>query len=335
MKELLQITLSLLPVLVFLAALMFLDSYKLVKRKSVIVALAVGCGSAIASLYVNRVLIEISGMEVSLFTRYGAPVVEEILKSAWLVVLMFRRKIGFTIDAAIFGAALGAGFALVENIYYLQSVANADILIWVVRGFGTAIMHAGVTATFAVIAKGMSDAHPPLRIRWLLPGLIFSIVIHSIYNQFILPPMVATFVILVVQPLMFLIIFQYSEKSLGAWLGKGMDAELELFDLITSGEIGETKLGKYLESLKDKFPGPVVVDMLCYLRIHLELALAAKGFLMMRHSGHKTEIDPEIRAQFEEMKFLEKSIGPTGKLAIAPIIQTSDRDLWQMYMLQE
>lgn len=335
MRELAQITVSLLPVLVFLGALMFLDSYKLVKRKAVIVALLVGCGSAFASLVVNRWLIDLTGIEVSLFTRFGAPIVEEILKAAWVVALIFRRKIGFMVDAAIFGSAIGAGFALVENVYYLQSVADADILLWVVRGFGTAIMHAGVTATIAVIAKGMTDAHPPLRFRWMIPGIGFGIIIHSMYNQFILPPMIATFVILVIQPLIFMIIFQYSEKALGAWLGEGMDAELELFDMITGGQIGETKLGLYLDSLKENFPGPIVVDMLCYLRIHLELALAAKGFLMMRHSGHKTEVDPQIRAQFEEMKFLEKSIGPTGKLAIAPIIQTSDRDLWQIYMLQE
>jgi hypothetical protein len=43
--------------------------------------------------------------------------------------------------------------------------------------------------------------------------------------------------------------------------------------------------------------------------------------------------DRETRAKLEEMKYLEKSIGPTGKLAIRPFLQMSRKDLWQFYVL--
>jgi len=35
----------------------------------------------------------------------------------------------------------------------------------------------------------------------------------------------------------------------------------------------------------------VVADLLCYLRLHTELALRAKGILMMRESGFEATID--------------------------------------------
>ena len=33
------------------------------------------------------------------------------------------------------------------------------------------------------------------------------------------------------------------------------------------------------------------------------------------------------------MKFLEKSIGATGKLALKPFLHMSRKDLWQFYVL--
>ena len=82
-----------------------------------------------------------------------------------------------------------------------------------------------------------------------------------------------------------------------------------------------------------RLPGPVVADMLCYLRIHLELSLRAKGILIAREAGVELPIDDEVRADFKEMRFLERSIGKTGKMAILPFLRSSSRDLWQLYVL--
>ena len=47
------------------------------------------------------------------------------------------------IDAAIYGFAVGAGFAFIENIYYLHSLEHHKIVVWIIRGLGTAVMHGG------------------------------------------------------------------------------------------------------------------------------------------------------------------------------------------------
>jgi hypothetical protein len=85
--------------------------------------------------------------------------------------------------------------------------------------------------------------------------------------------------------------------------------------------------------LREKFEGPVVADLLCYLRLHTELSIRAKGLLMMRESGFMNKAGEETRAKLEEMKYLEKSIGTTGKLAIKPFLRMSQKDLWQFYVL--
>jgi hypothetical protein len=128
-------------------------------------------------------------------------------------------------------------------------------------------------------------------------------------------------------------VFQQSEKSVEEWLDVGFDADTELLELINSGNLSDSKIGEYLHSLKEKFDGPIVADLLCYLRIHVELAIRAKGLLMMRESGFVNTAGEETQAKLEEMRYLEKSIGTTGKLAIRPFLQMSRKDLWQFYVL--
>jgi hypothetical protein len=77
----------------------------------------------------------------------------------------------------------------------------------------------------------------------------------------------------------------------------------------------------------------MVVDLLCYLRLHTELSIRAKGLLMMRESGFMDKTGEETKAKLEELKFLESTIGTTGRLAIKPFLRMSQEDLWQFYML--
>jgi hypothetical protein len=53
----------------------------------------------------------------------------------------------------------------------------------------------------------------------------------------------------------------------------------------------------------------------------------------MQESGFIIPVGEDIKDKFTELAYLEKSIGQTGKRAIAPLVQRSDRDLWQLYLL--
>src|SRR4029078_3178151 len=106
-----------------------------------------------------------------------------------------------------------------------------------------------------------------------------------------------------------------------------------MLELITSGRLSDSPVGRYLDSLRGKFQGPVVADVLCYLRLYTELALRAKGILIMRENGFESEVDAETRAKFDEMSYLETSIGRTGLRALQPMLHMSNRDLWRLSMV--
>jgi hypothetical protein len=73
--------------------------------------------------------------------------------------------------------------------------------------------------------------------------------------------------------------------------------------------------------------------MLCYPCIRTELAISAKGILMMKEAGFKPAAPDGTREKFVELKHLEKNIGVTGRLAMKPLLHQSTHDLWQLHHL--
>ena len=56
-----------------------------------------------------------------------------------------------------------------------------------------------------------------------------------------------------------------------------------------------TRFGSYLRELRQRFPGPVVADMFCLLRLELELSVQAKALLMAREAGLEVADDDDLR----------------------------------------
>lgn len=329
----LELLLGLAPVFLFLIALFYLDSFKLVDLQKTVLAIMIGCLAAMGCLIINSLLLQYVPISTQSYSRYIAPVIEEGAKAIFILYLIYSRRIGFMVDAAIGGFAIGAGFAAIENLYFMHSLPDANLVLWFVRGFGTAAMHGGTTAIAGIIAKVCFDKYPT---KYLLPvaaGLIPAMLIHSLFNHFILPPLWSTMVILIVLPMLLILVFDRSEKVTRHWLGEGLDADMELLDQILSGKLSESRIGHYLESLQEKFEPTVVADMLCLLRLHAELALQAKGMIISQQAGLSVEPDPELHAKLDEMNYLERSIGKTGKLAILPFLRGGTREIFQIRLL--
>jgi RsiW-degrading membrane proteinase PrsW (M82 family) len=333
MEHAAKIMFSLLPVVGFLVALKLMDGYKLIKLESVMVQVLAGIGVAVAALFANRGLMAAIDLRFANYTRYVAPFVEEVLKGAYLVYLIRSKRLGFMIDAAICGFAIGTGFAIVENSYYLGTHPDLSLAACVLRGFGTAVMHGGATTVFGILSQSMSERYVVRRAFIFLPGLAAAVVFHSLFNHFLVSPALTVAGLVLVLPLLLVVVFQQSERRVQRWLGAGLDADTDLLAMINSGRISDSRIGAYLKSLKDSFPPEVVADMLCLLRLHCELSIKAKGVLLMREAGFDVPEDPEVEEKLVELEFLEKSIGKAGLLAMGPFLHWRTRDLWQLHML--
>jgi protease PrsW len=225
-----------------------------------------------------------------------------------------------------------------------------NIFLWIIRGFGTAVMHGGTTAIFSILSKGFYDRADEIQVinyyknRFkgiklftlivvIIPGLLSAMIIHSFFNHLLIPVIFITILQLIVLPLLIIIIFRRNERALRDWMEKGLENEVLLLDQIDSGSFSETHAGKYILALENRFSGPILADMICMIKIHIELSIKAKGVILLRKGGLNVKIDEEVKDKLEELKYLENSVGATGKMAVKPIFSQSTKDLWQLYML--
>lgn len=326
-----KIYISILPVLFFLSYLVYLDSFKLIKKQVVAQCIFYGAASAIAAYFINSALMPFSGIDYKVYTWTGAPLAEEILKAAFLLVLIQRSKVAFMIDGAIAGFAIGAGFASIENIFYLNYLPGDNLVVWIVRGLGTAVMHGGATAAAAIFILGRAGEKPGIKDYSI--GILAAVIIHSLYNQFFIPPFYSALAVFFAVPVILMASFSINEQSLRKWLELELDSEMKLLTMIGKGEFAGTRAGKYIMTIRQKFPDEVMLDILCFIKLYIELSIRAKGNLMMNEFGFQAKKDESVKEKLKELKFLEGSIGKTGLYAISPVLRMSQKDLWKLNML--
>ena len=330
-----QFALALLPVLFFLLGLMLLDAYRLVRMRMIYFALLAGCGAAVTAYVVNSAAIDTFGVSLSTYALVSSPLVEELIKAAYVIYLLYTRRIGFLADAAVLGFAVGAGFAIVENLYYLLILPDGPIFVWAIRGLGTAVMHGGATGLFAVVARLLLARYSPARWTAVMGGLVVAYIIHAIFNRLLWIPVLTTAVLLVILPLTMMVVYRLSEAQLQRWLSDGFDQDSEIFATIIGGGVIATPLGRYLQSLRSSFSGETLADMLCLLRLQSELSLRARGELLMRREGFPPVPDPELKAKLAELVYLEERIGKAGMVALRPVSRWSRGDDWERHRLTD
>ena len=211
---LLRVPIALAPVLLFLVALVQLDAFRLLRLKEVLAMVAAGAVAAGASYLANSYAYGHFAGNFTAYSRYVSPWIEELLKAALLVYLIRTRRVGLSVDAGIAGFAIGTGFALIENLYYLASRPDAALPVQVIRGFGTAIMHGGTGTVMGMISVTLYEKRPHGGVHLLLPGYLAAVALHSGFNYLLVKPAVATLATLIVLPLVVYLVFRESERNL-------------------------------------------------------------------------------------------------------------------------
>jgi len=327
---------SLVPVFLFLAVFLYLDSMKLVNKAVLLTCLGWGFASAGLSFYMNTWLMTQFDLPFGTYSRFVAPVAEEVLKCLVFIPLLRRNRIGFMIDGAIYGFAIGAAFSLTENIFYLLNYAPAgnNIMVWIIRGFGTAFMHGGTMAVFGILCMSAINRETGTGLA-IAAGLAMAIFIHGIYNLFIVSPVVSTLIILLLVPLSIVLIFQLNEKHIRDWLELEFDSEINMLRMIRKGQFSLTKTGRFLLSLRAHFPPETVLDIYCFISLYLELSMKAKAVMILQENGFNVPQDPELAPRLAELKALKKNIGRAGFLAISPVLRVGRKDLWKLGRLEK
>mgnify|MGYP001179555560 CR=1 FL=1 len=119
-----------------------------------------------------------------------APVVEEVVKglALFLILVVQRHELDSPLDGIIYGAMVGMGFAMVENVlyyttYFSENGASGWNELVLVRGVIFGLNHALYSSLTGLgIALAQMSRNWAVRIAAPLLGLFAAIALHAIHN---------------------------------------------------------------------------------------------------------------------------------------------------------
>lgn len=322
---------ALLPVAIYIFVVYELDSFSLLSVKRLLLLVGAGMAAALVCFGLFWVLDIFVPENVSDFLY---PLLEEMVKAVPLLLLASRKKIVFFIDSVICGAAVGGGFSILENIFYLVLGEPLGIATVLFRGLEVALIHMGCSAIvaaglmFAVRLAERRKGNLPIKRNDTLMSiflLVIAPVLHILHNTLHFNPVLQFVFILAALAGLLIWTYQYDGDMIHRWLDRGLDKQVVLLQAIQRGELRDTKTGQFLMTVKESFPPEVFFDVICYVQLHVELSVASKSRFMMREAGIDMPLTDEQKQsyleKYAEFMELEKRLGKSARMTVAPVVK--------------
>lgn len=150
------------------------------KARLPIIFMLIGIFVSVFVSEVNGLLSKVLPMDTYSITTIVTPVSEELLKALpilyYAIVISDKREHLFTASMA-----LGIGFAVLENAYFLLNSGDFTILIAVMRAFGAGLMH-GMCTLLVGVGISFVEKKRKLFAVGTFGLLSTAIIYHGIYN---------------------------------------------------------------------------------------------------------------------------------------------------------
>ena len=338
-EAILSWSLALVPVLLLTAVFIWLDAFKLVTLPETLGLLALGGLIAAVTYPLSGVFLDTMPIGFNAYSRFVAPWIEEALKAMVVITLFQLNRIGLKLDAVIMGFAVGAGFAVIENIIYLVRFHDLPPTIWMVRGLGTAIMHGTTLAILAAIAHQLAErklhaaardyAFNPL---WFVPGFLVAVAIHTLFNQFPRDPLLAMVGTLALAPLSLFAIFRFGTREAEKFLVAEEEEHRALVETLHAGRFPDDPGWRRIAEMADRAGADGSVKIRDYVTLLSELILMEEESLVTEsHTGHRA--DTGIAAKFDRLAQVTDELGRTTVSALTSLLPFSRNDYWELWEL--
>ncbi len=334
--------LALIPVLVLLAVFDWLDAFKLMNMKEISALLLMGGIAALLSWPVSGRLLDTLPIGFSIYSRFIAPWIEEAIKGAMIVLLFRMNRIGYKLDAVIAGFAIGAGFSVIENIIYLLRFPDYGAGIWLVRGFGTAIMHGATLAVLAAIAHQFAERETheaagdfDFHLWWFIPGYLVAVALHMAFNQFPQRPLIAMLGAIIVSPLVLIAIFYFGTREAERWLVTELAEHRAALEALRGGRWPDGPAGRKIASLAGRLDGEDAKRIRRYWELQAWLVAEAEETMMEEATGDARFSANEVRSAFAELDGLKRALGRSTFAALQALLPFSRNDQWEVAELRQ
>ncbi len=178
----LAVLLGLVPLVIVLPALWWLDRVEPEPRGSLVHSLLWGATVAILiSSVVNGIVDGIAGTTVAAVV--SAPLIEEATKGLGVYWIVRRKELDSVVDGVIYASWVALGFAVVEDFQYFATADAEDQLlaVFIVRGIVTPFAHPLFTFWIG-LAAGLAVERSRSVGRYMLFGYVAAVATHAAWN---------------------------------------------------------------------------------------------------------------------------------------------------------
>ena len=333
---------ALVPVLVLLSVFVWLETFKLMSLREILLLLLLGALTGIVVYPVSGRLIDTLPIGFSNYSRFVAPWLEEASKAAAMIGLFWFNRIGYKLDAVISGFAIGAGFSVVENMIYLSIFPEYGTGTWLVRGLGTAVMHGTTLAILGAIAHEFAERETresagnfEFSLWWFVPGYFAAVAIHIVFNQFPDRPMLAMLGAIVFAPVAVLAIFHGGTAEAQRWLKSEHATHKAQLEVLQAGNWPDTPAGKKIKALAERMDPESAKRIRRYWELQAWLVAEAEETLLEQVAGDVSINKVEIRAAFAELDGLKRALGRSSFAALKALLPFSRNDYWEVSELRQ
>jgi RsiW-degrading membrane proteinase PrsW (M82 family) len=333
---------ALVPVLVLLGVFVWLDAFALMSRREVMVLLLLGALGALAAWPISGKMLDTLPIGFSLYSRFIAPWIEEAIKAVIIITLFRLNRIGYKLDAIISGFAIGAGFSVVENIFYLTIFPDYGTGTWLVRGFGTAIMHGTTLAVLAAIAHEFAEretrgasADYDFSLTWFVPGYGVAVALHTAFNQFPDRPMVAMMSAILVAPVALIAILNLGTAEAQRWLASESAEHRAQVEALRARRWPDGPAGEKIAALAGRLDPEAAKRVRRYWELQAWLVAEAEDAMMEEGAGDASFDASRVRAALAEIDGLKRALGRSTFSALKSLLPFSRNDYWEVAELRQ
>ena len=153
------------------------------KARLPIVFVLIGIFISVFAAEVNGLLVDLLPMSTFELTVIVTPITEEILKAIpvliFAIVLSAKKEALFTASMAV-----GIGFAVLENAFYLLNYTSFNMIDAVIRAFGAGLMH-GMCTLLVGVGISFVKKKSKMFVVGTFALLSTAITYHGIYNMLV------------------------------------------------------------------------------------------------------------------------------------------------------
>jgi hypothetical protein len=283
---------------------------------------------------VNTATLDYNLVTHETFQRLSAPVIEEILKALILIYLVRRPKFTYFVDGAIYGFAIGIGFAIVENYSYVFGNPGAALGVATSRVLSTNLIHATASAMMGITFGLARFERSFARAITLLAGLLLAMIVHVAFNNLVTRVSSGLLVVYAASAGFggAVVIAAAIKRGLAeekAWIEETLGAP----DRVTAGEVAMVSrladLQKTLAPLAERFGSEKATQIEHFLLLQARLGIFRKTLEKLADEKMVQAVEAEMAKLRSEMDEVRRSVGVYCMLYLRHIFPEEASPLWE------